>query len=89
MCVLITDDLSEARLRELWVAYKKLDKPSSQEQEQEQSLLHEDQDVQIDKSDNVFEGFSDDPFVRAAAMFREEQYHGILEVLSDAVTKGE
>ena len=30
----------------------------------------------------------EDPFFKAAAMFREKQYHGIIEALSEAIEKG-
>ena len=32
--------------------------------------------------------FSEDPFVKAAAMYRAKQYHGIIEALSEAIDKG-
>ena len=38
---------------------------------------------------DLYEGFSDEPFVQAAAKFQADDYHGILELLTDAVERGE
>lgn len=103
------DDLSEERLREVWVNHRK----SSTEQAQDaiaqdvptqQTLdptLNEDQEVSPDpqevspdppevteESRDLYEGFSEDPFVKAAAMFREHEYLGIIELLTEAVETG-
>lgn len=54
-------------------------------------MLHEDQEptppaeLTEESSHDLYEGFSDDAFVRAAAMFRNEAYLGIIELLTEAV----
>ena len=37
---------------------------------------------------NLYEGFDEEPFVRAAAQFNSDNYHGILELLTEAVDGG-
>ena len=39
-------------------------------------------------SDGQSTELSEDLFFKAAAMFREKQYHGIIEALSEAIEKG-
>lgn len=47
-----------------------------------------DQSETQEKSHDPFEGYSDEPFVRAVAMFHAENYNGIIEILTEAVEKG-
>lgn len=108
---LSTDDVSEERLKELWLSAKKpsqkpsqkppQDQPEQQDQEQQQELLlNEDQepgseptqaqeDQLVVPEEEALAGFGEEPFVRAAAMYRGGQYHGILELLTRAVEEGE
>ena len=38
---------------------------------------------------DLYDGFDEEPFVRAAAQFRSHDYHGILELLTEAIDEGE
>ena len=64
-------------------------------QDRDQTTPNEDQDVVpeppevVEESPDLYEGFSDDPFVRAAAMFRDQEYLGIVELLTEAIETGE
>jgi len=73
-----TDDLSESRLEQLWIANKNPQKEEGGAENQ----------VNADDSHDLLDGFYADPFVSAVAMFRAQRYHGILEVLTDAVKNG-
>lgn len=120
-----TDDLSEERLKELWIGHKKATKPAqdplAQEPLEQEPLaqeplaqepqnvpvltLNEDQEVLIEvlidrpepqqedlvqeESGYLYAGFSEEPFVKAAAMFRNQEYLGIIELLTKAVETGE
>ena len=37
---------------------------------------------------DLYEGFDEEPFVQAAAQFNTENYHGILELLTEAINRG-
>ena len=37
---------------------------------------------------DLYEGFSEEPFVQAAAQFNADNYHGILELLTEAINRG-
>lgn len=57
--------------------------------------LNEDQDPPqvappevAEESPELYKGFSEDPFVRATAMFRDQEYLGIVELLTEAVETG-
>lgn len=86
-----TDDLCESRLRELWVDNKK---STPRDQQVQDLLMSEDLETLTDhreqaaESPDLYDGFVDDPFVRAAAMFRSQRYHGMIEVLTEAVESG-
>lgn len=68
------DDLSEERLRGLWEGQEELVDVINAMCGGETSYVHT--------------NFSDEPFRRAALMFREKRYHGIIELLSEAIERG-
>lgn len=82
------DDLSEERLKELWFKHRK----STPLDPEPEATLHEDSSLPAEpleqSHDNPYEGFSEDPFVEAATMFRAQEYHGIIEKLTEAVETG-
>ena len=99
------DDISEARLRALWV--QRTPKPTEKPEQPEngQSAVVESEDAQpaaegdaesANGSGNqgdepevdLYEGFDEEPFVQAAAQFNTENYHGILELLTEAINRG-
>jgi hypothetical protein len=59
-----------------------------EEKEEDGEGVEEDGGKKEDMSVDSYEGFNDDPFVRAAAMFREQEYLGIIELLTEAVETG-
>lgn len=100
------DDISEARLRALWVQHapKPTKKPEQPEDGQSDAVESEDakpaaegdaesangsgagggEEPEVD----LYEGFDEEPFVQAAAQFNAENYHGILELLTEAIDRG-
>ena len=92
---ILLDDLSEVRLKELWctrVKPKVMDQPPVEpprEDEFEGTADQSDtQDRSGDQEVDEYAGFAEDPFVRAAAAFREERYNDLLELLNEAVKNG-
>ena len=37
---------------------------------------------------DLYQGFDEEPFVQAAAQFNSDNYHGILELLTEAIDRG-
>ncbi len=84
------DDLSEERLKELWSTRSK---PKVIEVTEAEPVREDGEDVVIlvqPETQEVTEedGFNEEPFVKAAAAFRENKFHGILELLTEAITNG-
>ena len=99
------DDLSEARLRALWV--QRVPKPTEKPEQPEngQSAAVESEEAQTaaegdaesangsgnqgdEPEVDLYEGFDEEPFVQAAAQFNTENYHGVLELLTEAINRG-
>ena len=90
------DDISEARLRVLWVQNNSKsteprngDSAKSAETEAAGEESQQDEGEEEEPEVDLYAGFDEEPFVRAAAQFRAENYHGILELLTEAVEQGE
>ena len=62
--------------------------PARDVAEQQPTPLQSELSLCAEEVDDSYAEFHKDPFVHAAAMFRQKQYHGILEVLTEAVEKG-
>ena len=100
--ILNVDDLTEARLRVLWVQHASK-RPVQQEPQNGQSAESGDAEgaaeetAEAAKSNgdsaegqvDLYEGFDEEPFVQAAAQFCSNNYHGILELLTEAIDEGE
>ncbi len=89
MCYSV-DDLSESRLKQLWSTKTKpkIVEPPPEEipREDGSELITSDQPEAQELTDDA--DFNEEPFVKAATAFREEKYHGILELLTEAITNG-
>ncbi len=89
MCVHSIDDLSESRLKQLWSTRTKpkiVEPPPELPREDGSELISSDQSDTLELTDDA--DFNEEAFVRAAAAFREGKYHGILELLTEAITSG-
>ena len=103
--VQLTDDISEARLRALWVTHgpkpsTKPDQPengqSATQSEDAEPAAEGDAESAANGSGDgggepevdLYKGFDEEPFVRAAAQFNSDNYHGILELLTEAIDRG-
>ncbi len=90
VCFLSIDDLSESRLKQLWSTRTKpkivVEPPPELPREDGSELISSDQSDTLELTDDA--DFNEEPFVRAAAAFREGKYHGILELLTEAITSG-
>ena len=95
------DDISEARLRALWVQHtparfseQKSQNGQSAESGDAESAAEEIAEAAENNDDgaeaqvDLYEGFDGEPFVRAAAQFNSGNYHGILELLTEAIDEG-
>ena len=92
--IFFPDDLSESRLKVLWST--RVGKPKSPDLVQ-QDATEESQDIQQqetdksqatqDQNDHSVE-FFDEPFVKAAAIFREGKTEGVIDLLTEAVKNG-
>lgn len=80
--------MSETRLKELWGTRIKpkvvveVTEVEPVREDGEEGAQPEAQTVTVE------DGFNEEPFVRAAVAFREMKFHGILELLSEAITNG-
>ena len=71
--VIVLDDISEERLKVLWGQRTPRPRPLK--------FGPHDQDIHL-------KGFSEEPFVRAAAKFHANNYRGIFRLLTNAIDKG-
>ena len=96
--IIFTDDISEARLRALWVQHAPRStepKPqngqsdeSGNTEETTETPPHSNGDVSEPLPVDLYEGFDEEPFVQAAAQLHADNYHGILELLTEAIDRG-
>ncbi len=95
------DGISEAQLKKLWSSSVASPKPpdghlsngappdAAQEQEAEKpESVQSEASAESHDQDDQWEGFNEEPFVRAAAMLRKRECKGIIDVLSDAIHNG-
>ncbi len=85
------DDLSEVRLKELWSTRSKpkvVEQPAVEpmREDGEEIILTTDEPETQEVTDEV--DFDTEPFVMAVVAFKEKKFHGILELLTEAITNG-